>query len=163
MSTLSDNLKSLRKERKMTQQALAEAVNVSQNAIYNWENGKREPNIEMIRALAKALKADMDSLLATSEMIEGVETKVYDLTHINQDQIPQVLKHIKEGRNTTPNQHEIVFTPIDALIDYFQSEGFSEEELEDIKQYAEFVKSKRDDDWKKLKGALESIDTEPKE
>lgn len=63
MSTFSDNLKLLRKKNKMTQQALAEAVHVSQNAIYNWENGKREPSLDMVIKLAHELDADIFDLI----------------------------------------------------------------------------------------------------
>ena len=36
-------------ERGLTQTALARELQVTQNAIFNWENGKREPSMEMIR------------------------------------------------------------------------------------------------------------------
>lgn len=52
MMTLQQRLKSLRLERLLTQKELAGLLNVSQNAIYNWENGNREPNKEMIEKIA---------------------------------------------------------------------------------------------------------------
>lgn len=55
MSNFSHKLKSLRIERGITQKKLADSLNVSQNAIYNWENGKREPSIEMIKKIATVL------------------------------------------------------------------------------------------------------------
>ncbi len=50
--TLQQRLKSLRLGRLLTQKELAGLLNVSQNAIYNWENGNREPNKEMIEKIA---------------------------------------------------------------------------------------------------------------
>lgn len=52
MMTLQQRLKSLRLGRLLTQKELARLLNVSQNAIYNWENGNREPNKEMIEKIA---------------------------------------------------------------------------------------------------------------
>ncbi|MFR1039694.1 MAG: helix-turn-helix domain-containing protein [Clostridium sp.] len=54
MTGLSDRIKHLRIESAMTQQELADAIGVSQNAIYNWENGKREPNLKTVEKIAKA-------------------------------------------------------------------------------------------------------------
>lgn len=52
MMTLQQRLKSLRLGRLLTQKELAGLLNVSQNAIYNWENGNREPNKKMIEKIA---------------------------------------------------------------------------------------------------------------
>ena len=41
MSNLSDKIKTIRISKGMTQKQLADILNVSQNAIYNWENGGR--------------------------------------------------------------------------------------------------------------------------
>lgn len=53
MSTFSKTLKQLRTEALMTQKELAEELNVSQNAVFNWENEKREPNLEMIEKISR--------------------------------------------------------------------------------------------------------------
>ena len=59
MSTFSDNLKTIRTRRGLTQQKLADILNVSQNAIHNWESGKREPNMDTIREIADKLNVDV--------------------------------------------------------------------------------------------------------
>ena len=43
MSDFPNRLKKLRSDRKPTRQQLAEKLSVSQNAVYNLENGKQEP------------------------------------------------------------------------------------------------------------------------
>lgn len=53
MSNFPSKIKKLRTEKGLTQKQIAESLNVSQNAIYNWENGKREPNLDMIKQIAK--------------------------------------------------------------------------------------------------------------
>ncbi len=67
MANFSSNLKTLRIERGKTQKELANSLNVSQNAIYNWENGKREPNLDMIQKIAKTLEVTEQELLGYSD------------------------------------------------------------------------------------------------
>lgn len=42
---LSENIKKFRKERKMTQEQLAEAMGVSASAVYKWESNQSTPEI----------------------------------------------------------------------------------------------------------------------
>ncbi|MCJ7967703.1 MAG: helix-turn-helix domain-containing protein [Lactococcus lactis] len=46
MSVFAERLKELRKQNKLTQQDIANKLDVSRVAYTNWENGKREPNLE---------------------------------------------------------------------------------------------------------------------
>lgn len=56
-----------RKSLGMTQQQLADRLNVSFQAISKWENGIAYPNIEMLRDLALVLGVSADEILAGSE------------------------------------------------------------------------------------------------
>lgn len=56
MSKLPLRLKNLRINADMTQTELASLLGVSQNAIFNWENGKREPSQLNIEKLADIFK-----------------------------------------------------------------------------------------------------------
>ncbi|MDE6060955.1 MAG: helix-turn-helix domain-containing protein, partial [Clostridia bacterium] len=56
-------IKSLRVESGLSQQELAEALNISQSAIAKWELGKTEPTASMIILLAKYFKVTTDYLL----------------------------------------------------------------------------------------------------
>ncbi len=67
MSDFATRLKELRIKRKITQQDLADYLHVSQNAIYNWENGKRMPKMETIEKLAGALGVTTVQLLGLSK------------------------------------------------------------------------------------------------
>ena len=59
-------LKTIRKEKGYTQSSLAKELNVSQNAVYNWENKKCEPSIEMIKKIAEVLDVSLFELLVVS-------------------------------------------------------------------------------------------------
>lgn len=63
MAKVADRIKELRIERDLTQMELAKATGISQNAIAQWENGKRTPNINAIVALAKYFGVTTDYLL----------------------------------------------------------------------------------------------------
>jgi len=56
-----------RKALGMTQQQLADKLNVSFQAVSKWENGTTYPNIEILRDLAIVLEVSVDEILAGSE------------------------------------------------------------------------------------------------
>ena len=53
----------LRKERKLTGEALAELLEVSPQAVSKWENARCLPETSILPALAEALNCSIDSLL----------------------------------------------------------------------------------------------------
>lgn len=57
------NLVILRKNRKMSQKALAEQFNVNQNTISRWENGDRQIDLVTLKALADFFNVSIDYLL----------------------------------------------------------------------------------------------------
>ena len=59
----SDNLKRIRKEKKITQVKLAEMIDCSQNEICRWETGKWYPSIPTAVKLADALECTVDELV----------------------------------------------------------------------------------------------------
>ena len=57
------NLQNLRKQRSMTQEALAEAVGVARQTIAKWETGESTPDLEMSGRLASVLEVSLDDLV----------------------------------------------------------------------------------------------------
>lgn len=62
MASLSDMLTYLRKRQGLTQQQLADKLNMSRSAIGMYETGKREPEIEVLEAFADFYNVDMNTL-----------------------------------------------------------------------------------------------------
>lgn len=60
---LSENIKKFRKERKMTQEQLAEAMGVSVSAVYKWESNQSIPDINLILDMADMFNTSTDVLL----------------------------------------------------------------------------------------------------
>lgn len=60
---LSQNLKCLREQRGMSQQELAEVLEISQAAVGNWENEHREPDLKTIIRLAQYFGVSLDDFI----------------------------------------------------------------------------------------------------
>lgn len=61
------NLVLLRKRRKMSQKALAEQFNVSQNTVSRWENGDRQIDLVTLKELADFFNVSIDYLLGVED------------------------------------------------------------------------------------------------
>ena len=61
--SLSENIRSLRKQRKMTQEKLAEALGVTVGAVYKWESGQSQPELNMLVEMADFFDTSVDALL----------------------------------------------------------------------------------------------------
>jgi len=58
-----EKLQELRKQRGLTQDALAEILFVSRTAISKWESGRGYPNLDSLQAIAKYFSVSVDDLL----------------------------------------------------------------------------------------------------
>ncbi len=67
-----------RKEVGLTQQQIAETLNISYQAISKWENGLAYPNIELLYKLAHLLDVSVDELLSANEVELETNQEVYD-------------------------------------------------------------------------------------
>ena len=61
------NLQKLRKQRSLTQEALAEAVGVARQTIAKWETEESTPDLEMSGRLASVLNVSLDDLVNAPE------------------------------------------------------------------------------------------------
>lgn len=79
--SLSENIRAFRKERKMTQEQLAEALGVTVGAVSKWESGASVPDITLIIAMADFFETSVDVLLgyewrsgSMGQIIERIKT-----------------------------------------------------------------------------------------
>ena len=63
MRKFAENLKARRTALGLTQEALAEKIHVTRQAVSNWETGKTQPDLEMLALLSWALEVDVSTLL----------------------------------------------------------------------------------------------------
>ena len=73
---LGDNIFKLRKDCKLSQEQLAEKVDVTRQTISNWELGETSPNPEQLKLLSKALNVSIDELLNNTEKLAEIIIKI---------------------------------------------------------------------------------------
>lgn len=81
---LSERIKRLRQERKISQTELAGALNVTKQCASNWENDNVQPSVEMLVRLAQFFSVSSDYLL-------GLDDKRYiEVSGLTEEQITHV-------------------------------------------------------------------------
>lgn len=74
---LDEKIKKIRKDNKMSQEALAEILNVTRQTISNWENGKNYPDIEMLIKISDKFNISLDILLKENmNMVKEIDKNV---------------------------------------------------------------------------------------
>ena len=63
MKQIGKNIRKYRTARSVTQHQLAEKLNVTRQAISNWETGKTQPGIDTLTALAAVFEISVEALL----------------------------------------------------------------------------------------------------
>ena len=68
-------LKELRTEKRLTQNALAQKLNVTQQTYSDYETGKTNPNVETLIALADILECSIDYLVGRADDFGSISVK----------------------------------------------------------------------------------------
>ena len=77
--SFAENLKQLRKEKLLSQEALAEILDVSRQAVSKWEQGIGYPEVEKLLLLSSKLNVSLDSLMET-EIAQNSHTQKHNVT-----------------------------------------------------------------------------------
>ena len=72
--SFSENLKQIRKEHHLSQEELAELLDVSRQAVSKWEQGQGYPEVEKLLLLSSKLNVSLDALLSV-EVNSDAEAK----------------------------------------------------------------------------------------
>ena len=62
--SFAENLKLIRKERNLSQEELAEMIDVSRQAVSKWEQGQGYPEVEKLLLLSSKLNISLDALMS---------------------------------------------------------------------------------------------------
>lgn len=87
--TLAERIAQLRRERKMSQEDLAEALLVSRQSVSKWENGLSNPDTENLIRLAEIFQVDVN--LLTGSQLETEEKPTETTTPPNQRKLIRIL------------------------------------------------------------------------
>lgn len=102
----------LRKEKGLTGERLAEALDVSPQAVSKWENGKCLPETALLPRLAKLLDCSIDTLLMPKELVVLEAVYTDGVTTINVTQT--VNYYIKDNKLTICVSGQLVGAVIDS-------------------------------------------------
>ena len=81
---LGDNIKTLRKNKGLTQEELAIKLNVVRQTVSKWEKGFSVPDADMLQKIADILEVDVKQLLGTNiEAEQGGNELAEQLSRIN--------------------------------------------------------------------------------
>ena len=80
IASLGKLIKTLRKEKKMTQEDLASKLGVTISAVSKWETGKNSPDISILHELSKILEVSMEELYAAEETLNRRSSKILPIT-----------------------------------------------------------------------------------
>ena len=75
---LGDKLKSLRKKKNISQEKLAQYLNVSFQAVSKWENGSTYPDIELLPEISRFFGITVDELLGAEQIDESALYEEYE-------------------------------------------------------------------------------------
>ena len=85
-------ISTLRKNKNMTQQELADMLNVTDRAISNWETGRRMPDISFFKPLCEIFN------ISVSELINGEEIPKENFVYSSNDIVINTLNISKKNK-----------------------------------------------------------------
>lgn len=94
-----DNLKTIRKNNKMSQEQLAEKVGVSRQSVSKWENGEAYPEMHNILQLCKIFNCKINDL---------VHTEMSDISSLDEEIIMNVVKFNQEKQKQVKTLSNVI-------------------------------------------------------
>ncbi|MBQ7100045.1 MAG: helix-turn-helix domain-containing protein, partial [Clostridia bacterium] len=114
-----ENLKKLRKSKKLTQESLAEFLGMSFQAVSKWERGETYPDITMLPVIAAFFGVTVDSLLGTDLIAQEAKIKEYCDSYSrlwNEGKIGEARDMLKEAIVEFPGNYDLMAKYFNALI-----------------------------------------------
>ena len=107
---LSENIKMFRKERKMTQEQLAEAMGVSISAVYKWESNQSMPEINLILEMADLFNTSTDVLLGYEWKNNNAASALDRITALMREkEYDEATTEAEKTLKNYPNNFDIVY------------------------------------------------------
>lgn len=139
MLKIGEKIKELRKAQDITQEKLADYLNISYQAVSKWENGLALPDLSLIPALSNFFGVTSDYLLDISlnnknEIIENVLKQARSYTHTGE--VSKSIAAIENALKTYPNEHKLLNDLIEYKVMVYED---NEEWISDIEQKANLI------------------------
>ena len=130
---LGENIKKLRRERNLTQDALSEFLGVSFQTISNWERGESYPDITMLPEIAEFFKVSVDELLGVNREADERELKRLLKEHDNFTDNKLIKESIYYLKDKYPNDFRVQLRYMSYLI-YFDDATQNTKKIESLYQ-----------------------------
>ncbi len=107
---LAENIRAFRKGKGLTQEQLAEALNVSVGVISKWELNLSTPDIGIIVELADFFETSVDTLLGYSWQNDNVTSAVENIyNYIKSKDFDNGIRYVEKAMKKFPNSFEVVY------------------------------------------------------
>ncbi len=105
------NLKQLRREAGISQQALADVLGMSQQSVNHYENDNTQPDIQTLKQMADYFHTSIDYIVGHTDIRDRIEpTTAY---HLNEAEADLITRY----RSLSPKQRACVAQVIETLLD----------------------------------------------
>ena len=105
MAVFANILKTLRTDKHLSQQELATRLGISKSAVSMYEQGRREPDFDILNKIADIFQVDADYLLGRSSLSHEPEPATIaahldtsDLTQAELDDVEKYIQFIRSKR-----------------------------------------------------------------
>ena len=119
MSTYSNRIRELRKNKSLSQEQLADKLGVTKQAVSQMERGARKPSVTMLEALCDFFNVSTDYLLGkedvTIRIVDGDGIRKLDSVNSEIDRIAKIIRDnptmhnlFDIARDSTPDNLELI-------------------------------------------------------
>lgn len=111
MLYIAENLKALRKSKGLTQEAVAEMLNVSPQSVSKWERGDTYPDITLLPTLANLYETSVDALIGMDKITSEKAKQTIFTTgqkYIWDGEYNAAVKHYADALKTFPGNESIL-------------------------------------------------------
>lgn len=144
-NSLGQNIKKAREEAGLTQEELGSMIGVTGVTIMRYEKGQREPKIEIVEKLARAMGISKQEILGWSREptpLDEAVLEIYPGYDPTKETIPEYLARKEAEKNSEPPEPPAV-TEEDIKFALFGGAGeITDEMYDEVKAFVQFVKMK---------------------
>ncbi len=108
--TLSKNIRTLRKERSLTQEQFAEVMGVTTGAVHKWESGLSTPELPLIVEMADFFDTSVDALLGYRMKDNRLASTIERLSRYCRTRDPEALIECEMALKRYPHSFQVVHT-----------------------------------------------------
>ena len=139
---ISENIKNLRRNKKLTQEEFAELLGVSPQAVSRWENGNCYPDLEFLPLIASFFEISVDKLIGVDDSYESEKVNEYKAEFRKAVSVGDIYKCIdisRQGVAEFPNNYEMLNQLMYALFLSTDDDGFIPEWKENMAKFDEEI------------------------